>query len=211
MAVQFIIGASGTGKSEYIYRKMIEQSMNKQHTPILFILPEQANMAAEQDMVSLHPYGGTMDISILSFTRLAYQVFDKNNIYIGDVLDDYGKSMLLMKVIRDNSDKLTYYTGMSEKSGFIDELKSVISEFYQYRMTPDKIDDILNNISPDRSIYHKLKDIKIIIDGFEAAMGDTYMVAEKMLTLLAKNVEASDMLRNAEIYFDAFTGFTPIQ
>ena len=54
MAIEFILGASGTGKTRYIYEKMIAQSKVEGHAPIWFVLPEQSNMAAEQDMVSLH-------------------------------------------------------------------------------------------------------------------------------------------------------------
>ena len=77
------------GKTRYMYDRMIEESMKNGHGPIIYILPEQSNMIAEQDMVSIHPMGGTMDISILSFSRLAHKVFDKENIYTGDILDDF--------------------------------------------------------------------------------------------------------------------------
>ena len=112
MAVQFILGASGTGKTQYIYERIIEASMTEGHNPILFMLPEQANMAAEQDMVSKHPSGGTMDVSILSFTRLAFKVLDELNVHTNDILDDYGKSMLLMKLLKENEDRLTYYKNL---------------------------------------------------------------------------------------------------
>ena len=90
MAVQFILGASGTGKTNYIYEQMITKSQEEEHPPIIFMLPEQSNMAAEKDMVSMHPRGGTMEISILSFTRLAFQIFDELNVHTNDIFDDYG-------------------------------------------------------------------------------------------------------------------------
>ena len=54
MAIQFILGASGTGKTNYIYDKMIRESMKEGHNPIVFILPEQSNMAAEQVLPVWH-------------------------------------------------------------------------------------------------------------------------------------------------------------
>ena len=60
MAVQFIVGGSGTGKTTYMVNQMIEKSKKEPGKPILYILPEQANMAAEQDMVQNHPNGGTI-------------------------------------------------------------------------------------------------------------------------------------------------------
>ncbi len=211
MAIQFILGSSGTGKTTYLYNQMIHDSMEEGHRPIIFMLPEQSNMAAEQDMVRLHPMGGTMDISILSFTRLAFQVFDELNVHTRDILDDYGKSMLIMKLLKQHQEELTYYGNMLGKQGFVDEIKSMLSEFYQYRITDEVLDHVIANLNPEKSLYHKLKDLQILLRAFDEAMADSYMVTEQILTLLKEVVGASSLLRNADIYFDGFTGFTPVQ
>ena len=211
MAIEFILGASGTGKTRYIYEKMITQSKVEGHAPIWFVLPEQSNMAAEQDMVSLHPNGGTMDISIVSFTRMAFKVFDERNVHTSDILDDYGKSILLMKVLKEHEKEFTYYGKMIGKSGFVEETKSMLSELYQYQVTENVLEEVMGGLSPEQSLYHKLSDMKIILTAFEKAMGDSYMVAEQILSLLSETVQESELLRGAEIYFDGFTGFTPIQ
>ncbi|MBE5941844.1 MAG: hypothetical protein E7264_04800 [Lachnospiraceae bacterium] len=211
MAIQFILGAGGTGKTIYIYDKMIKDSQVEGHAPILFVLPEQSNMAAEQDMVTKHPRGGTMDISILSFTRLAFKVLDELNVHTADVLDDYGKSMLLMKVLKEHAHELTYYKNMLGKLGFVDEIKSALSEFYQYQVSEEVLDQAIAALNPDKSLYHKLTDLKIILTGFNEAMADSYMVAEQLLSVLKEVLHESKALQGVEIYFDGFTGFTPIQ
>ena len=211
MAIQFILGASGTGKTNYIYDKMIRESMKEGHNPIVFILPEQSNMAAEQDMVSMHPMGGTMDISILSFTRLAFKVFDELQVQTNDILDDYGKSMLLMKLMKENEDQLVYYKNMIGKPGFIDEVKSLMSEFYQYQITEETLTNAIAGLSPEKSLYHKLTDLKFLLHAFNEAMKDSYMVTEQILSQLKEVVSESELLKKAEIYFDGFTGFTPAQ
>ena len=211
MAIQFILGASGTGKTRYIYEKMIEKSMEQSHKPILFILPEQSNMAAEQDMVTLHPLGGTMDISILSFTRLAFKVFDERNIHTRDILDDYGKSMLIMKLLKQHQSELSYYGGMIGKQGFVDEVKSILSEFYQYQITDEILGGVLEQLSPEKSLFHKISDLRLLCNAFDEAMSDSYMVAEQILSLLKEVAGESEMLSKADIYFDGFTGFTPVQ
>lgn len=211
MAVQFILGASGTGKTNYIYEKMIEKSMKEQHAPILFLLPEQSNMAAEQDMVSKHPLGGTMDISILSFTRLAFKVLDELNVHTNDVLDDYGKSMLLMKILKDKAGELTYYKNMIGKQGFLDEVKSILSEFYQYQITEAVLENAIAGLDSEKSLYYKLKDLQLILHAFNEAVQDSYMVTEQLLFMLKEVANESRLFRNAVLYFDGFTGFTPAQ
>ena len=211
MPIQFILGGSGTGKTTYLYNKMIKASMEENHRPIIFLLPEQSNMAAEQDMVRLHPQGGTMEISILSFTRLAFKVFDERNIHTKDILDDYGKSMLIMKLLKEHQEEFTYYGSMTGKNGFVDEIKSMLSELYQYQITGKALDDVIARLRPDKSLYHKLSDLRIILNAFDTAMSDSYMVTEQILSLLKEVAGESELLRNADIYFDGFTGFTPVQ
>lgn len=211
MAIQFILGASGTGKTKYIYDRMIEESMKSGHRPILFILPEQSNMAAEQDMVTLHPAGGTMDISILSFTRLAFQVFDERNVHTRDILDDYGKSMLIMRLLKQYQGELSYYGSMIGKQGFVDEVKSILSEFYQYQITDDILGDVLERLSPEKSLFHKISDLRLLRKAFDEAMSDSYMVTEQILSMLKEVAGESELLSRADIYFDGFTGFTPVQ
>lgn len=211
MAVQFILGASGTGKTKYIYDRMIEESMKPEHRPIVFILPEQSNMAAEQDMVTLHPAGGTMDISILSFTRLAFKVFDERNIHTRDILDDYGKSMLIMKLLKQHQGELSYYGSMVGKQGFVDEVKSILSEFYQYQITDEILGDVLERLSPEKSLFHKISDLRLLRNAFDEAMADSYMVTEQILSMLKEVAGESELLSKADIYFDGFTGFTPVQ
>ncbi len=211
MAIQFILGGSGTGKTTYMYKEMITSSMKEGHSPILFMLPEQSNLAAEQDMVRLHPNGGTMDISILSFTRLAFKVFDELNVHTRDILDDYGKSMLIMKLMKKHQKELSYYGSMVGKQGFVDEVKSILSEFCQYQITDKVLENVISNLSPDKSLYHKLSDLRILFNAFEEEMKDSYMVTEQILSLLKEVAGDSELLRNADIYFDGFTGFTPVQ
>ena len=211
MAIQFILGASGTGKTRYIFDKMIADSRKPNHNRIIFMLPEQSNMAAEQDMVSLHPAGGTMDISILSFARLAFKVFDELNIHTRDILDDYGKSMLIMKLLKEHQQELSYYGSMVGKQGFVDEVKSLLSEFYQYQITDMVLEGIIANLTPDKSLYHKMSDLRILLKAFDETMKDSYMVTEQILSLLKETAGESQLLRGADIYFDGFTGFTPVQ
>lgn len=211
MAIQFIVGPSGTGKSEYIYEQMIAKSKDAKKEPVLFLLPEQSNMSAEKKMIAMHPQHGTMDISILSFTRLAFKVFDELNVHTKDILDDYGKSMLVMKIIKEHESELAYYNNMSKKPGFVDEIKSILSEFYQYQITQKVLSDVIANLNPEKSLYHKMSDLKIIMHAFEEEIAGKFMVAEQLLSLLKEYAKESKLLQNASIYFDAFSGFTPVQ
>ena len=46
-------------------------------------------------------------------------------------------------------------------------MKSVISEFTQYGIGSDELDDLMDGISPDSYLYYKLRDIRTVYEGFE--------------------------------------------
>ena len=211
MAVQFIVGGSGTGKTTYMVNRMIEKSKKEPGKTILYILPEQANMAAEQDMVQNHPNGGTMDISILSFTRLSFQVFDELGIKTNDILDDYGKNILIMRVLKNIENELVIYKNMLDAPGFMDEIQAILSEFYQYQVTDAMLEQTIAKLNPDKSLYYKLKDLRLIYKEFKNAIQEKYMVAEQVLAMLKEVAAESSLLRGASVYFDGFHGFTPLQ
>ena len=74
MSLVLVTGGSGCGKTEYIYRKLIEQSVAEPDGHFFLIVPEQATMQAQKEIVRLHPRQGTMNLDIVSFERLAYRI-----------------------------------------------------------------------------------------------------------------------------------------
>ena len=75
MSLQFIAGGSGSGKTRYLYEKVIKESEEHPDIQYLFIVPEQYTMQTQKELVRLHPRHGLLNIDVLSFKRLAYRVF----------------------------------------------------------------------------------------------------------------------------------------
>ena len=92
MGLCIIAGGSGAGKTEYIYRKLIELSVKEPEGRFFVVTPEQATMQAQKEIVRLHPNHGTLNIDIVSFERLAYRIFSELSLPQPEVLDDTGKN-----------------------------------------------------------------------------------------------------------------------
>ena len=88
MALSLITGGSGAGKTEYIYKKVIDWSMKEPQRQFFVIVPEQSTMQGQKDIVRLHPRRGTMNIDIVSFERLAYRIFGELSLPQPEILDD---------------------------------------------------------------------------------------------------------------------------
>ena len=76
VALQFILGGAGSGKTRMLYDRVIKESMEHPEQKYLVVVPEQFTMQTQKEIIRLHPRHGIMNIDILSFKRLAYRVFE---------------------------------------------------------------------------------------------------------------------------------------
>ena len=210
MALQFILGGAGSGKTRMLYDRVIKESMEHPEQKYLVVVPEQFTMQTQKEIIRLHPRHGIMNIDILSFKRLAYRVFEDLGVRIPVVLDDMGKSMVLRKVAGLKRGKLSLYSGHLEQTGFIGQLKSQISELYQYGITPDMLRDVRGE-ADSPLLAQKLEDLEVIYSGFREYIESHYITAEEILDILCRELPKWEPLKDSIILLDGYTGFTPVQ
>ncbi len=211
MALQLILGNSGAGKSHYIFEKIIKEAEEAPGKQFLVIVPEQFTMQTQKDLVMMHPRRGIMNIDVLSFERLAHRVFAEVGGEQRKILEDTGKNLILRRLAEEKKDELTLLGGNMKKLGYISEIKSLLSEFAQYRVTSGQLEEMMKRNQSNPQLYFKLKDMKIIYDSFQAYLEGTYLTAEELLGALEQSVERSEAVRGSVIVLDGYTGFTPVQ
>lgn len=211
MPLKFIFGPSGSGKTYHLYRQIIEESMRNPSQNYIVLVPEQFTMQTQKDLVSMHPNKGIMNIDVLSFGRLAYRVFEETGGKNLPVLDDEGKNLILRKIAGEHEGELTVLGGNIKKIGYISEVKSVISEFTQYDIGNEQIEEFMETLGSESRLYYKLQDIKILYNAFNKYLEEKYITKEELLDVLADKVKESQILKNSTVVLDGFTGFTPVQ
>ncbi len=210
MSLQFILGSARSGKTSYIYKRMIRESIEHPEQEFFFIVPDQSTLNAQRELVTRHPFHGTMNIDVVGFYRLAYRVFEELSYVPKDLLEDEGKSMIIRKVMEKNKKKLKVLGSSMKKQGFIDELKSFFSEMYQYDISKEEMIQAMKVIDKP-GLQAKMDDLLLIMESFEKYIGERYLISEQLLDVLSQKMTESKKLRNAIFYLDGFTGFTPIQ
>ena len=210
MALQLILGNSGAGKSHYIFQKIIEESEACPDRQFLVIVPEQFTMQTQKDLVVRHPNHGTMNIDVVSFQRLAYRVFEELAVKNLKVLDDMGKSMVLRKVAANKRKELILFQGHLNQTGFVNQLKSMLSEFYQYGISPQILRDMAEIVKTPL-FRQKLKDFAVVYEGFQEYIAGHYITTEEVLDVLCRVLPQSETVKNSIMVLDGFTGFTPVQ
>ena len=211
MALQFIFGNPGSGKSHYLYEHIIRESMKHPDINYIILVPEQFTMQTQKELVLRHPRHGIMNIDVLSFARLAFRVLEETGNGSREILDDEGKNLILRRLAGKKEDSLKVLKGNIKKPGYISEVKSVISELTQYNISPDGMDDMITEADESSYLAWKLKDIQVMYQVFEEYLADKYITKEEILDILCNVMDKSRMLKDSVIALDGFTGFTPLQ
>ncbi len=211
MALHWIFGCSGSGKDHYLYNTIIKRSKKEVSGKYLVIVPEQFTMQTQKDMVMLSDNKGIMNIDILSFMRLAYRVLGETPEFNKPILADEGKAMVIRKLLREHADEWKTFGGNILKPGFVEEIKSLITEFIQYGVSVEEIDDINVYADAKRLLGDKLSDLALLYGYYVEYMKNRYISAEEMLKLLAGYAQESTLLKDSVIAISGFTGFTPVQ
>ena len=143
MPLQLILGNSGSGKSSFLYQKIIEESRAHPEQNYLVIVPEQFTMQTQKDLVTMHPDGGIMNVDVLSFPRLAHRVFEEVGEDARQVLTETGKNLMLRRIALLLEDRLPVLGSRMSRTGYVSEVKSVMSELMQYEVGEEDLETMI--------------------------------------------------------------------
>ncbi|WP_270181568.1 helicase-exonuclease AddAB subunit AddB [Alkalihalobacillus sp. CinArs1] len=213
MGVQFIIGRSGSGKTDHcltdIQRELTERPLGE---TMIYLVPEQMTFQSEYELVHNRNLKGMIRAQVFSFTRLAWKVLQETGGMARPHLTSVGTSMMLRHIIEENKAQLRIYQRSSDKTGYIDQLNDMVTEFKRYCLEPDHIKSYADDYytTDDRSLLRdKLYDLHLVYEAFQRAMIGHYLDSEDYLQLLAEKISESQYLENAAIWVDGFHSFTP--
>lgn len=213
MSLRFVFGSSGAGKSTRLYTEILKRAEAEPERNFLIIVPDQFTMQTQKELVT-HPVNkrkGILNIDVLSFGRLSHRIFEEVGKKEVPVLDDTGKSLVLRRVAGSLKDSLPYLGAHMDKQGYIHEVKSAISEFMQYGISVEDVGQLMSYAEKRGALYYKLKDLKLLYQGFKDYIREKFITTEETLDLLREALGRSRIVKDSVIVFDGFTGFTPIQ
>lgn len=212
MAFQLILGGSGSGKTRAMIGQINAVTAGRPDQNCFIIVPEQATASMQRALVKAREESGILHTDVVSFARLAHRIFEEQGALSRVILDDVGKNLLLRRALSTCADDLTMLGSAAGKPGTISEIKSILSEFMQYDIDEDDLDDLIGSLdTPSDSLTGKLRDLRRLYTAFREGMGERYLTKEEQLSVLAALVPRSDILAGSVIALDGFTGLTPVQ
>lgn len=205
--IRYILGRTGSGKSNFVHKSILEK-INSKTEKLFLIVPEQYTLQAELELINDMNVNGIIDIEVMSFNRLCYHVLTEMGGFEEIEVNNLGKAMVLRSILDEHHEELNVFDTISLKTGFIEKLSTLISEFKRVGISSDNLLNQVNSRSKNDIIDRKLTDIALIYDYFNGFMDKGYFDEEDKLLLTLEKLEASKILENSTIYLDGFDSFS---
>lgn len=208
MKMTYLVGRRGTGKTTYMFQEIQAALAQGKEQKLIYLVPEQFTLQAERDLLQRLALEGMLQVEVLSFTRLAYQVFNEVGGLARVVINDLGKNMVLRRVMEELSKELTIYQKISKGDGFLTKVNELIAEMKQYDILPQELGALAQG-EEEPILQRKLKDIALLYEHFNRYLSRGYWDVEDQMNHFIEGIGHSKALEGALIWIDGFHRFTP--
>ncbi len=206
MLLQFIIGRSGTGKTQTVYENM--RRLAADTAPVFLLVPEQASFENERRLLTEFGPVLSQRVQVLSFTRMAETVFRSIGGLAGKTMDTTLSLLFMSQALHTVADSLTIYRRHADSADYLNELLSFLSECKQCAITPQQLQETADSL-PENTLRAKLQETALIFTAYEALTAQSHVSDPlDMLTVLARRLPDCHLFDGAHIFVDSFVGFT---
>ncbi|MDD4564081.1 MAG: exodeoxyribonuclease V subunit gamma [Eubacteriales bacterium] len=199
-------------KDKFLYERVgevLNQASENEHQKILLLVPDQFTLQAERNAFDYLGTDGLIDFEVMSQSRLGFKVLSETGGTNRTTVDKYGRHMLLAKILTEEDDHLEVFSGMNQKSSFIEMTNNLISEMKQFNTYPEDLRRILDETGENPILNRKLKDIHKIYEKYEDLIAGKYLDTEDHLNLFTEKIRHSRVIQNAVIWISGFDYLTP--
>ncbi len=209
MAVRFILGRSGSGKTTCCIDAIVDALQEVSSQPLILLVPEQATYQAERAILSDQRVKGYHRLHILSFDRLQFLLLGKST--ARPTISRLGRQMIVHKILRDIRDDLQIFRASAPLPGFACEVAETITELHRYARTPEEMGALPAQLPTGRAgrlAALKFADIGLIFARYSEFLRGRFVDPDAHVNDACKKVGQADFLKGARLWVDGFAGFT---
>ncbi len=204
--LQFILGPSGSGKSQSLYQEIKKDLSNSRK--VLLLVPEHQVLESEKSLISVLEQTPTLQLEVLSFSRLAQRIFRTLGSMTQKELDRGAQLLVLWRAMQEVAPFLEEFSAASlQEQGFLERTLDTINEFQNNCIMPQNLQTAILHLQ-DENLRKKLSDFSKIYSSFDAILAQEYQYTGNDLSraydLLSENAVFDDFC----VYIDSFVGFT---
>lgn len=204
MALNFIYGVSGSGKTQYVFENIIKNEKRR----VLVVVPEQFTHETERRILKEYGSISKFGIDVLSFERIGARVFAESGMKRTEHLTAVGKGVIVSKILSDT--ELAYYKNSAQNPGFAELCADTLSEFKKYGILPEQLKSACEK-EQNGILKAKTEDFYRLFCAYKDTLGEKYTDSDDILEITLSALEKSDFFKNTVVVFDEFSSFIPAE
>ncbi len=216
MAIRFITGPAGSGKSRYCIEAVKNALLaDNAGGRLVFLVPEQATYQIERQILADERIAGYSSAYIVSFNRLGFWLIDRDTAL--EPLTKTAKYLIISRILRENKGRLKVFGAMVNEPGMINKIASMITELYKYGKSGFDLMDVVSRGQGEkisaggRITLDKFCDISLIYDEYIEFITGRFENPDAQLGRVKKRIAESDVFKGCRLWVDGFSGFTPVE
>ncbi|UCE62190.1 MAG: PD-(D/E)XK nuclease family protein [Phycisphaerales bacterium] len=211
MAVRFIIGRAGTGKThhciEAVRSRLREDAIDGPR--LLLLVPEQAGLQMERAILAPADIPGAHRVDVLPFQRLALKVLESAGAPPRQALSEPARAMVLRHLLRDRSRQLHYYRRVDRLGGYIERIAATVAELIQEAVDPEELAEVAEQCTEDNPAQQaKLHDLQLIYRAYLDYLGSNRLDPSQYLQVARNHLDRCGWLEGAELWVDGFASLS---
>lgn len=201
--LRLILGRTGTGKTRRLISEAIEAAQRGGN--VLVVVPEQFSFETEQQV---HARIGDrpLSIEVVSFSRLAEEIFRSCGGLAGRRLDAVSRTLILRLASQEMKDTLTVYGGMGASPAFLSSMLSLVEELKREGVYAEDLTAAAVRIGDDQ-LKAKLADIAGIYAAYQSILERSFTDPSDDILRAAKKAEERRWFAGRSLFIDGFSYF----
>ena len=202
--LRLFAGRENTDKERFIY-----DSIRECGGETLVLVPDQYTLVAEEQALRYMQTDCLFDTEILSMSRLGLRLLTEQGTESVNMLDRYGRFMLLTRLIKEHAGDFDIFRRSAGKQAFASMLSDFISEFKQQECSIEEVEAMLTEGDADPILQAKLSELRGVIESYEEAVSGRYTDSEDYISGYIEAIGKSRMIRGKHIWIYGYDSITP--
>lgn len=204
--LQFILGASGTGKTTMVHNMIMERAANPQNR-LMLIVPEQFTYETEKALFIKLGAVKFSQLKVTSFTRIAGEIFKLYGGIAGEYATEPSKIILMDMAIDQLRESLDVYKKAARNKTFATTVLDTVTEFKNAGVTEEALLELVPRIE-NPYLAQKTSEIALLYASYNGLLTSRFLDPLDDILRASKVVSTHPFFSNYTVYFDEFKGFT---
>lgn len=207
MAVTFILGRAGAGKTRHCLDAILtELARAGQTRRLMLLVPEQASFQMERALAAETARGGYTRAEVLSFSRLAHRAFDQTG-PAPQLLGERVRILALRCVAARAGSDARILRQATRTAGFHAQLDRLIEQLLREGVSPQELLAAATRLE-NAPAGRKVRELAQLYADYVSWLGPERVDPAARLAVLCARLAELTWLREASVWVDGFAGFT---